>query len=71
MSPLVASVVGHGGTRNTSSKARGGVAFTADEARRLMGCEWMTRDEVAQAIPPAYTEFIGMQLLDHLRGPGR
>jgi len=33
----------------------------------LMGIDWMTRDELAQAIPPAYTEFIGAQLLTHLR----
>jgi len=28
-------------------------------ARRAMGIEWMTRDELAQAIPPVYTEYIG------------
>lgn len=32
-------------------------------ARRQMGIDWMTRDELAQAIPPAYTNFIGRQLL--------
>lgn len=32
-------------------------------ARQVMGAEWMTRDELAQAIPPAYTEFIGTQLM--------
>ena len=31
-----------------------------------MGIDWMTRDEIAQAIPPAYTELIGEQLVAHL-----
>lgn len=33
----------------------------------VMGCEWMTQREVGQAIPPAYTEFIGQQLMAHLK----
>lgn len=32
-------------------------------ARDALGVPWMTRDEATQAIPPAYTEFIGRQLL--------
>jgi hypothetical protein len=32
-----------------------------------MGCEWMSNREARQAIPPAYTEHIGAQLLDHLK----
>jgi DNA (cytosine-5)-methyltransferase 1 len=33
------------------------------QARHAMGIEWrMTRREVAQAVPPAYTKFIGEQL---------
>ncbi len=31
-----------------------------------MGIDWMTRAELTQAIPPAYTEFIGKQLMDYL-----
>jgi DNA (cytosine-5)-methyltransferase 1 len=31
----------------------------AVEAREAMGIDWMTRDELREAIPPAYTEFIG------------
>jgi DNA (cytosine-5)-methyltransferase 1 len=33
---------------------------------RSMGIDWMTPSELVEAIPPAYTEFIGGQLLDHL-----
>ncbi len=36
------------------------------EARRRMGADWMNRDGLAQAIPPAYTEHVGHLLLDHL-----
>ena len=32
-----------------------------------MGIDWMTGDGLSQAIPPAYTEFIGEQLMQHLR----
>lgn len=30
--------------------------------RRAMGIDWMTRDELAQAIPPAYTQWLAEQL---------
>lgn len=33
-----------------------------------MGIDWMDRWELSQAIPPAYTEFIGKQLLSHIQG---
>lgn len=36
-------------------------------AREAMGIDWMTRDGLAEAIPPAYAEFIGEQLIAHLR----
>lgn len=32
-----------------------------------MGIDWMTTDELSQAIPPAYTHFIGEQLIAHLQ----
>ncbi len=35
---------------------------TLSEWRQAMGIDWMTRDELAEAIPPAYTHWIGLQL---------
>lgn len=34
---------------------------------RAMGIDWMTVDELSQAIPPRYTEFIGRQLIGQLQ----
>lgn len=38
-----------------------------DLARKAMGIDWMTRDELRESIPPAYTRWIGTQLMTHLR----
>jgi DNA (cytosine-5)-methyltransferase 1 len=38
-------------------------AASLADKKRAMGIDWMTRDGLAQAIPPAYTEHIGTQLL--------
>ena len=40
--------------------------FQAESGRIAMGIDWMTRDEIAQAIPPAYTEFIGKKMMEFL-----
>lgn len=37
-----------------------------EQARRAMGIDWMSRDELREAIPPAFTEYLGRQLLAHL-----
>jgi DNA (cytosine-5)-methyltransferase 1 len=37
-----------------------------ERGREAMGIDWMTRDELSEAIPPAYTELIGHQLIQHL-----
>ena len=34
-----------------------------------MAIDWMRWDEIREAIPPAYTEFIGRQLLAALSAP--
>jgi DNA (cytosine-5)-methyltransferase 1 len=39
------------------------VAHSLEEAQTVMGIDWMSWDEITQAIPPVYTEFIGWQVL--------
>lgn len=53
-------VYGHGGTNR---EPRGAQA-TIEQAKAIMGIDWMTTAEISQAIPPAYTEFIGQQLTE-------
>lgn len=36
------------------------------KAREVMGIDWTTRAELAEAIPPAYSEFVGAQLITAL-----
>lgn len=36
--------------------------------RQDMQVPWMNRDGIRECIPPAYTEFIGRQLMQHLEG---
>jgi hypothetical protein len=35
-------------------------------ARQVMEIDWMNRGELAEAIPPYFTEFIGMSIRAHL-----
>jgi DNA (cytosine-5)-methyltransferase 1 len=42
--------------------------FILADARIAMGIDWMNQKELSQAIPPAYTEHIGLQLLRVLMG---
>jgi DNA (cytosine-5)-methyltransferase 1 len=44
----------------------GGGNCTVANKRDAMGVAWMTGAEANEAIPPAYTEFIGLRLLEHL-----
>jgi DNA (cytosine-5)-methyltransferase 1 len=45
----------------------GGGNCTIAAARDAMGIAWMTKNELNEAIPPAYTHLIGKQLISHMR----
>lgn len=51
----------------TSNPARmatvAGHMFSTQVGRAAMGIDWMNRHELAEAIPPVYTEWIGAQLM--------
>jgi DNA (cytosine-5)-methyltransferase 1 len=52
------TVAGHGG--NGSGRA--------ENWRDAMGIHWMDKADMTQAIPPAYTEYLGHQLMAVVRG---
>jgi DNA (cytosine-5)-methyltransferase 1 len=47
----------YGHTRNAA------VRLGVDVGREAMGIDWMNRDELSEAIPPVYTEWIGRQMI--------
>lgn len=51
----------------THNRASGRFEYSVAACRDASGIDWMTRIELDQAIPPAYTEFIGQQLLVAIR----
>lgn len=57
----IISVVGH-----SEGNGRTGPGYLMGDKVAAMGVDWMNRGELSQAIPPAYTEFIGGQLIGQL-----
>ncbi len=58
------SVVGDG--TPSGNRATLGRNVGIAEKREVMDIDWMTRKELSQAIPPAYTEFLGRKLIGTL-----
>ena len=61
--PVRPNTDGVWGSAGGSSARDGTQQFSTEERREAMGIDWMTRNELSQAIPPAYTEYIGKQLM--------
>lgn len=53
------TVAGHGGESDS---------FRLEDWQAAMGIDWTSKGELCEAIPPAYTRYIGEQLMAHLEG---
>jgi len=58
-----------GGGKSTRPSGGGGTKAHRHEFAGLMGMPWATPREITQAIPPAYTQWVGEQLVRQLNGP--
>lgn len=66
--PGTETIVGHpGGHSRRDRRGERRMRGTIDRWRAIMGCPWMRGDELVEAVPPVYAEFIGraaMRFLD-------
>ena len=60
-------VFGHGRPGNSDLTGPG----YAQASRDVMGISWMNRDQLNEAIPPAYAEHVGRQLMAATTGEAR
>ena len=56
-------IYGKGARDSVRKRDKGVPDFTADDGREAMGIDWMPITALSQAIPPAYTEWIGRHLI--------
>ena len=57
--PVIGVYGGHGRDHRRTTAPQ---QFSTRERGEAMGIHWMTGNELSQAIPPAYTEYIGRAL---------
>jgi DNA (cytosine-5)-methyltransferase 1 len=70
LQPEPVDVTGTGGPATRERGGKGGIhrkPRNLAHAREVMGIDWMTRRELSEAIPPAYTEWLGTALLAHVQ----
>ena len=66
-----ASIYGAGGgwtpRHRDNPDRRGGHIPHTDVIKKLLGIDWMTKHEMSQSIPPVFTEWVGGQIIDHIK----
>ena len=62
--PATIGVYGHAGGSSNRDQI---VSFGTQDRRDAMDIQWMTGKELSQAIPPAYTHFIGKQIIQAIK----
>lgn len=55
--------IGVYGSLNDEIPKGGKTAATIDEARKAMGMDWAIWTELVEAIPPAFTKYVGLQVM--------
>jgi DNA (cytosine-5)-methyltransferase 1 len=69
LQPEPIDVTGTGGPGGKPRTNGGGIhrkPRNLAHAREVMGIDWMSRPELSEAVPPAYTEFFGTQIIEQL-----
>lgn len=56
----------YGHSSGANGKNKGPRQATTEEAKVAMEMPWATREEITQAIPPAYSEWIGQRLMEQI-----
>ena len=58
------ATIGAWGHAGGSSNRDNLIGFGTDDRRAAMGIDWMVGDELSEAIPPVYTEWLGRRILE-------
>jgi DNA (cytosine-5)-methyltransferase 1 len=70
--PGTFTIAGHTGKSSLTTRKAGVNRGQKSDWQRAIGIDWMSVQEMAQSVPPAYSEFIGLAAMREIRnGSGR